>query len=108
MPGFAEALDTAIVRLTDEFTDLTEDSLDLGEVFAFFFSCAGELATLGQQYLDTPDVEKRRLILAALRRIYKRHNPDIPLVPEPFETLLEHLLLQQVLPAVYDFVVKRV
>lgn len=104
---FAQALDEAVVELTEKFTVMTRDGVDLGEVFGFMFACMGDLAILGKQYLDTPESEKRRLILSSLRRIYKRTNPDIPLMPEPIETFVESLLLQTALPAAYSWVVKR-
>lgn len=105
--AFFKALETARARLTAEFIQLTRDGLSIREAFAFFFACTGELAALGKEYMETPEDEKKSIILSSMRMIYKRNNPDIPFLPEPFETMLEHLLLTQALPAAYDFLVQR-
>lgn len=108
MPGFAHALAQAVTRLTEEFEAKADDGLEVGEVFAFVFACAGELAALGHQYLDTPDAQKRRLTLQALRKLYRRFDPDIPLLPEMVEPFVESAILSYVLPAVYDLATSRV
>ena len=107
MPAFAQALDRAIGQLTAEFTAKARDGFDLKDVFAFFLSCTEELAAIGKRYLDTPDAEKRQLVLSSLRQIYKRNNPDLAFLPQPFEAWVEDLLLTYALPAIYDFVAGR-
>lgn len=104
MPGFAQALDKAIDRLTAEFTFIAEDGIFLGEFFTFLFSACGELAALGKQYMDTPDAKKRRLILSSIQRLVKKHVVDIPGVPTVLEPLLFMCFLQFALPAAYDWI----
>lgn len=107
MPTFAQDLEDAVVQSTTEFTLMTREGVDLGEVFGFMFSCLGRFMDLAKQYQDTPEADRRRLILSSLRRVYKRTNPDIPLLPEPIETFVENLVLQTALPAAYAWLVKR-
>lgn len=107
MATFAQALEEAVVQSTDEFTVMTRGGVDLGEVFGFLFTCLGRFMDLARQYQGTPEADQKRLILSSLRRVYRRTNPDIPLLPEPIETFMESLLLQTALPAAYAWLKQR-
>lgn len=107
MSTFAEALETAVGQATDEFTVLTRGGVDLGEVFGFMLTCLTRFLGIAQQFQATPEPERRRVILAGIRRVYKRTNPNIPLLPEPIETFVENLVLQTMVPAAYRWVQAR-
>lgn len=56
-----------------------------------------------EQLRGVTGAEKKQLVMSAVRDIYKRVSPDIPLIPEPFETWLEDLLLDKVLDVFVEF-----
>jgi len=41
--------------------------------------------------------------MSTAKEIYKKVNPDIPLIPEPFETLIEDVMLDRALDVFIDF-----
>lgn len=108
MATFAQALDEAVARLTNEFEAKAADGLETAEVFDFVFECMGEFSALAKSFVDTPDVQKKRLVVMSVRKLYRRFDPDIPLLPNVIEPFVESAFLSYVLPAAYDFVASRV
>ena len=45
--------------------------------------------------------------MSTAKEIYKKVNPDIPLIPEPFETLIEDIMLDRALDVFIDFIVRK-
>jgi hypothetical protein len=45
--------------------------------------------------------------MSAVKDIYKKVNPEIPWIPEPFETLLEDIMIDKALSAFVDFLVEK-
>ena len=99
--AFDDALDAEVVNLTALFTQYMRGGFQLPEVFAFAFRCVSTLAQMSLLYTMVPEAEKERDILAAIKRIYTRRSPDIPWIPEPFETMIESMIFDVMLPQAY-------
>ena len=41
-------------------------------------------------------IERKFFISAVVRYVYKKHNPDLPVITEPFETMVEDMVLAAV------------
>jgi hypothetical protein len=49
--------------------------------------------------------QKKEVVVSTVKGIYKQVNPNIPLIPEPFESWMEDLLLDKALNEFVDFIV---
>ena len=49
--------------------------------------------------------QKKEVAVYIVKGIYKQVNPNIPLIPEPFESWMEDLLLDQALNEFVDFMI---
>lgn len=49
--------------------------------------------------------QKKEVVLSTVKDIYKKVNPDIPWIPEPFETMMEDIMMDKALSAFVDFIV---
>lgn len=54
-----------------------------------------------------PGAQKKELVVSTVRDIYRKVNPDIPWIPEPFETMIVDVVLDKVLNAFVDFLVAK-
>ena len=50
--------------------------------------------------------QKKQTVMIAVKDIYGHVNPDVPLIPEPFETWLEDFVLDKVLGVFIDHFVR--
>ena len=96
-----------IDELIDLYSDLEEDGWQIPEIIRFTFQAGIRLieAVEGVQGISGP--EKKEVVVSTVKDIYTEVSPDIPLIPEPFETWLENFLLDRVLPGFIDFQVRR-
>lgn len=100
---FAEA----ITHLREKFAAYNADGFSTKEVIRFVL-LAGMTLAKAVEAIDVPGEEKRRFVVEVVTDIYREHDPNIPWIPEPFETMLEQLVLDNVVPALVDMLVEHV
>ena len=54
-----------------------------------------------------PGTQKKEVVMSTVKEIYKEVNPDLPWIPEPFESMIENLFLEKALDAFIDFIVAK-
>lgn len=96
-----------IDRLTERFKEYQKDGFQLSEIAKFTFEAGTALVEAVENIKGIPGEEKKKIVKSAVKDIYKKHDPDIPWVPEPFETMLEDILLDKALDAFIDFIVAK-
>lgn len=102
---FQEALDAKIADLTLLFEKYAQNGLKIREIFSFIAACIVVLAQLAKGYEDVPRRRKKDAIVGAIRQVYLAKNPDLPWIMEPFESFLENMLLDYIVPQLYDVLV---
>jgi len=96
-----------IDKLIDLHADLEEDGWKIPEIIRFTFQAGVRLIDAVETIQGISGEQKKEVVVSAIKDIYAEVSPDIPLIPEPFETWLEDFLLDRVLPAFIDFQVRR-
>jgi hypothetical protein len=93
--------------LTANFVKHQEGGFQLTEIASFTFEVGSRLveAVEGVQGISGP--QKKAVVVSAVKDIYKKVNPDIPWIPEPFETMLEDIMMDKALGAFVDFIVAK-
>jgi hypothetical protein len=96
-----------IEALTVSFAKHHEGGFQLTEIASFTFEVGSKLveAVEGVQGISGP--QKKAVVMSAVKDIYKQVNPDIPWVPEPFETMVEDIMIDKALSAFVDFIVDK-
>lgn len=103
---FSKAVNRKVKALEVLYAEYNKDGFKMQEVAEFVVKCMVELVAIAKMYDGLSMEARKQEILDAVEQIYKSHNPDIPWVPEPFETMLESMLLDYVVPALYNVLVK--
>jgi hypothetical protein len=93
--------------ITADFAKHQEGGFQLTEIASFTFKVGSRLveAVEGVQGVSGP--QKKEVVLSTVKDIYKKVNPDIPLIPEPFETMMEDVMMDKALSAFVDFIVDK-
>jgi hypothetical protein len=93
--------------ITANFAKHQEGGFQLTEIASFTFEVGSRLveAVEGVQGVSGP--QKKEVVLSAVKDIYKKVNPDIPWIPEPFETMMEDIMMDKALSAFVDFIVDK-
>lgn len=71
-------------------------------VFTFLFSAVDDIIKLVEEsntLLNAPSEVKQDIAIEGFQTAYREVNPDLPWIPEPFETKLENWILDSALPA---------
>ena len=92
-----------IDELATMYQGFSAGGFQLLEIVRFVLEAGARLMEAVEQLRGVTGAEKKQLVMSAVRDIYKRVSPDIPLIPEPFETWLEDLLLDKVLDVFVEF-----
>lgn len=104
--GFSNDLNKKVDELSLLYTDYNKNGFKMNEVVQFIVTCMMELVQVVQMYENIPNSKKYLAVMDAMEKLYMSHNPNIPWIPEPFETMLENMLLDYVVPALYKSFVK--
>jgi hypothetical protein len=96
-----------IDELSDTFKEYMEGGFQIHEVIRFALKAGTKLIDAVENLQDVPGETKKKAVKKAIKDIYKERDPDIPWVPEPFETWLEDFLLDKVLDSFIDLIVRR-
>lgn len=96
-----------IDELYQLFENYKKDGFTVTEIVRFAFEAGTKLIETVDVVKDISGAQKKKVVLSTVGDIYRKVNPDIPWIPEPFETMLENLVLDKVLDAFVDYTVKQ-
>lgn len=99
--------DALIVYFKKNLVDKQQKGMKLAaiDVVKFILECATNLVEEVEKVSELPGPKKKEVVIASMKDIYWKINPDIPFLPEAVETPLEKWLLDLVLPPFVDFIV---
>jgi hypothetical protein len=93
--------------LTADFAKHQEGGFQLSEVASITFEVGSKLVEAVEAVQGVSGLQKKAVVMSAVRDIYKRVNPDIPWIPAPFETMVEDIMMDKALGAFVDFSVDK-
>jgi hypothetical protein len=77
------------------------------DIAQFAFDAGTSLVEAVENVKDLTGEQKKEVVISSVKEIYTKVNPDIPLIPEPFETLTESILLDKALGKFIDVIVSK-
>lgn len=92
-------------KLIKDFMKYREGGIQLKEIATFTFEVGTALVEAVEKVQGITGKQKKQVVMSTVKEIYKKVNPDIPLIPEPFETMIEDIMLDKALDAFIDFMV---
>ena len=93
--------------ITADFAKHQEGGFQLTEIASFTFEVGSRLVEVVEGVQGVSGPQKKEVVLSAVKDIYKKVNPDIPWIPEPFETMMEDIMMDKALSAFVDFIVDK-
>ena len=96
-----------IDALTASFEKHQDGGFQLTEIASFTFEVGSRLVEVVEGVQGVSGPQKKEAVMSAVKDIYKKVNPDIPWVPEPFETMIEDTIMDKALSAFVDFIVAK-
>jgi hypothetical protein len=102
-----EEIKTDIDRLTVSLEESKKKGFQIEDIAKFAFDAGTSLVEAVENVKDLTGEQKKEVVISSVKEIYNKVNPDIPLIPEPFETLTEHILLDKALGKFIDVIVSK-
>lgn len=102
-----EEIKKDIEEVVESFKEYQKDGFNLGEIAKFVFEAGTKLMEAVESVEDITGAQKKEVVKSAIKDVYKKVDPDIPWIPEPFETMLENILLDKALDAFIDVIVDK-
>lgn len=96
-----------IDELVASFEKHKEGGFQLTEIAQFTFEAGAKLVEAVENVQGISGEQKKEVVISTVKEIYQKVNPDIPLIPEPFETLIEDVMLDKALDVFIDFIVSK-
>ncbi len=96
-----------IDELVASFEKYKEEGFQFTEIAQFTFEVGTRLVEAVENVQGISGEQKKEVVMSTVKQIYQRVNPDIPLIPEPFETLIEDIMLDRALDVFIDFIVRK-
>lgn len=96
-----------IDELVKTYEKYREEGFKLTEIIKFAFEAGARLVEAVENVQGISGEQKKEVVISTVKEIYKKVNPDIPYIPEPFETWIENLLLDRALNEFIDFIVAK-
>jgi hypothetical protein len=93
--------------LTASFMKYQEAGFQLSGIASFTFEVGAKLVEAVEGVQGISGAQKKEVVMSAVKDIYKKVNPNIPWIPEPFETMLEDIMMDKALGAFVDFIVSK-
>lgn len=87
----------AVKKVVECFTD--------GFQFSDILTAVRTAAEIAEQFTGLPGDEKKDFVVEVIRKAYREVNPDVPWIPEPFETWVENYILDNLVPSVIELIV---
>ena len=100
-----EEIKDDIDELVKSFEKYKEGGFQVTEILKFTFEAGTKLVESVENVQGISGEQKKEVVVSSVKEIYKQVNPDIPYIPEPFETWMENLLLDRALNEFIDFIV---
>jgi len=94
-----------IEELVKRFEKYKEGGFQVTEILKFTFEAGTKLVESVENVQGISGEQKKEVVISTVKEIYKKVGPDIPYIPEPFETWMEDLLLEKALKEFIDFIV---
>ena len=92
-------------KLQDKFDEYKEAGFTVKEIIKFVLLSGMTLAKAVES-IDVPGETKSRFLVEELTDLYYKNNLDLPWIPEPFETMLESFIFDNIVPSLVDLLVK--
>jgi hypothetical protein len=102
---FFEAVKEAIGAVLAAYDDL-EEGVDVAEFLTLLQGVLVAVANVGAVYTNLSPARRKHQTLVAIRIAVKNAKVDIPGVPTFLEMVVIHFILRDVLPILYDTLVK--
>ena len=96
-----------IDELVKRFERYREGGFQVTEIAKFTFIAGANLIEAVENVQGISGEQKKEVVVSTAKEIYEKVNPDIPVIPEPFETWMEDLLLDKALSEFVDFIVDK-
>ncbi len=100
-------IETNIDEITTDFLKYKEGGFQLTEIAKFTFEAGAKLVEAVENVQGISGPQKKEVVMSSIKEIYKKVNPDIPLLPEPLETMVEDMMLDKALDTFIDFIVSK-
>lgn len=96
-----------IDALVSSFMQHKVDGFQITEIASFVFDAGAQLVEAVEGVQGISGEQKKAVVVSSVKTIYKKVNPDIPYIPEPFETIIEDIMIDKALSAFIDFIVDK-
>ena len=93
-------------ELVVQYEQFREGGFRVHEIIQFALQAGSRLVDVVQDLEGLSGPQKKQTVMIAVKDIYGQVNPDVPLIPEPFETWLEDFVLDKVLGVFIDYFVR--
>lgn len=100
-----EEIKEDIDELEKKFEKYKEGGFQVTEIIKFSFEAGTKLVESVENVQGISGAQKKEVVISTVKEIYNKVGPDIPYIPEPFETWMEDLLLEKALNEFIDFIV---
>lgn len=101
-----ERVESTIDSLRDRLATIEDafrsEGFDVTALLGFVFRAGLDLTRAVQQVQDLTPEQRREAVIITVQDLYEEIDPDIPWVPEPFESQIESLILSHAVPAAID------
>ena len=96
-----------IDALVASFMRHKTEGFQITEIASFTFEAGAQLVEAVEGVKGISGEQKKTVVVSTVKDIYKKVNPDIPYIPEPFETMVEDIVIDRALSAFIDFIVDK-
>jgi hypothetical protein len=96
------AFENAVLKISGELKSLAKD-FSLSQLIAILPSIVMDAAALWEQLspLISNKIERKEFITKVIRYVYRKNDPDLPFLIEPFESMVENMILNAI-PGLID------
>lgn len=101
-----QEIQVVIDGLVQEYSN-QKNGFNLNSLTTFVFTVGAKLVEAVEDVGDATGEVKKQVVKSAVKEIYAKYNPDIPWIVEPFETMLETMMLDKALDSFVDFIVAK-
>ena len=87
----------AVAKVVECFKD--------GFQFSDILTSVKTAAEIAETFVGVPGDEKKAFVIEVIGKAYREVDPNLPWIPEPFETWIENYVLGNLVPAAIDLLV---
>ncbi len=93
----AEETAKAVTKVAECFKD--------GFHFADILTGVRTAVEIAERFTGLPGAEKKAFVIEVFKKAYAEVNPNIPWIPEPFETWIENYVIGNLIPATIELII---